>query len=249
MTENLPVLQSFQFQQQEIRTTTDKRGEPWFVAKDVCNVLEINNVSQAMTRLEDDEKSTLRNNEGGPEVNIINESGLYTLILRSNKPKAKDFRKWVTSEVLPSIRKTGKYEAHDNGFQSPRSMSEALKLAYEQALKIEEQEKAIETAAPKVNAFDTFMNAKGSQTIAEVAKALGKKMNTGPNRLFKTLREKGILMRNNLPKQEYIDCGYFEVIEKAFRKGNDPMMYAQTRVTPKGVDFISRAINGAVVSA
>lgn len=89
-------------------------GEPWFVLADVCRVLEIGNPSQAAKRLDDDEQDTLTNDEGiaAPQVQsltIINESGLYTLIMRSRKPEAKRFRKWVTAEVLPSIRKTGSY--------------------------------------------------------------------------------------------------------------------------------------------
>lgn len=92
----------------------ERDGQIWFVAADVCKALEINNPSQALTRLDSDEKTTLTNNEGragqgAQNYNIINESGLYSLILRSRKIEAKQFKKWVTSEVLPSIRKTGGY--------------------------------------------------------------------------------------------------------------------------------------------
>ena len=92
----------------------ERDGQIWFVAADVCKALEINNPSQALTRLDSDEKTTLTNNEGragqgAQNYNIINESGLYSLILRSRKTEAKQFKKWVTSEVLPSIRKTGGY--------------------------------------------------------------------------------------------------------------------------------------------
>lgn len=94
----------------------ERDGQIWFVAADVCKALEINNPSQALTRLDSDEKTTLTNNEGragqgAQNYNIINESGLYSLILRSRKTEAKQFKKWVTSEVLPSIRKTGGYMA------------------------------------------------------------------------------------------------------------------------------------------
>lgn len=106
-------LKVFDFEQKSVRVVM-REGEPWWVAKDVCDVLEIGNPTEAIRPLDDDEKSTLRISEGdgghgGPERNIINESGLYTLIMRSNKPEAKRFRKWVTSEVLPTIRKTGSY--------------------------------------------------------------------------------------------------------------------------------------------
>ncbi len=87
----------------------DEEGEPWFVAKDVCEILGLTNPTEAIRSIDPEDKSTLRISEGGPEVNIINESGLYTLIMRSNKPEAKQFKRWVTSEVLPSIRKHGAY--------------------------------------------------------------------------------------------------------------------------------------------
>lgn len=102
---------SFNFNDISFRVIT-KDSEPWFIVSDICAVLEINNPSQAISYLDDDEKNTLiinEGNRGNPEKAIINESGLYSLILRSRKPEAKRFKKWVTSEVLPSIRKTGSY--------------------------------------------------------------------------------------------------------------------------------------------
>lgn len=91
----------------------DKGGEPWFVAVDVCRALDIGNPTQALTRLDDDEV-TLISNEGGREVNFINEPGLYSLVLGSRKPEAKAFKRWITHEVIPSIRKTGTYSASGN---------------------------------------------------------------------------------------------------------------------------------------
>ena len=93
----------------------DKDGEPWFVAKDVCDCLEIGNTTESLRGLDDDEKITLSNPEGNPragiplELNVISKSGLYSLILRSRKPEAKTFKRWIVREVLPSIRKTGGY--------------------------------------------------------------------------------------------------------------------------------------------
>lgn len=99
----------FNFQSLAVRTTTIA-GEPWFVAADVCKVLEIQNVTQAMGRLDEDERAMLNIGRQG-EATVLNESGLYSLILGSRKPEAKTFKKWVTSEVLPSIRKTGLFAA------------------------------------------------------------------------------------------------------------------------------------------
>lgn len=100
----------FTFESKEIRIIPDESGNPWWVAKDVCDVLNIANPTQAVQQLDDDERA-MKNIGRQGDVNIINESGLYTLIIRSNKPEAKKFRKWITSEVLPAIRKTGSYAA------------------------------------------------------------------------------------------------------------------------------------------
>ena len=107
----------YDFDGTPVRTIT-RDAEPWFVLADVCRVLEISNPSQAATRLDDDEKYTLTQNEGivGPQVQsltVISEPGLYRLLMRSDKPQAKPFQKWVNAEVLPSIRKTGRYGAFD----------------------------------------------------------------------------------------------------------------------------------------
>ena len=108
------ALQVFNFEKRDVRVVM-KGSEPWWVAKDVCEVLELSNPSEALKGLDDDERGSLRISEGtspaggNPNMNIISESGLYTLIMRSNKPEAKRFRKWVTSEVLPALRKTGSY--------------------------------------------------------------------------------------------------------------------------------------------
>jgi prophage antirepressor-like protein len=109
-TGGLPV--EFKFENHTVRTIS-KHDEIWFVAADVCAVLEINNPRQAISRLDNDEKGVISNDtNGGPQdLNAINESGLYSLIFTSRKPESKKFRKWVTNEVLPAIRKTGRYEA------------------------------------------------------------------------------------------------------------------------------------------
>ncbi|MDD2388503.1 MAG: BRO family protein [Desulfobacterales bacterium] len=100
----------FNYNSKEVRVIKDESGNPWWVAKDVCDVLDIKNATQAISILDDDERSMQNIGRQG-EANIINESGLYALIIRSNKPQSKPFRKWVTSEVLTSIRKTGSYKA------------------------------------------------------------------------------------------------------------------------------------------
>ena len=99
----------FQYESEEIRVIQDEKSDPWWVASDVCNVLGLSNSREAISVLDDDEKSTVRISDGGPERNIINEAGLYSLIIRSNKPEAKKFKRWITHEVIPQIRKQGFY--------------------------------------------------------------------------------------------------------------------------------------------
>lgn len=128
----------------EIRTIV-KDGEVWFVGKDVAEALGISNSRDAISRLDDDEKADVVLTDGSQNRNfsIINESGLYSLVLSSRKPEAKKFKKWITSEVLPSIRKTGSY----NAIQVPTTFREALLLAAEQQLIIEQQQIQLNTNA------------------------------------------------------------------------------------------------------
>ena len=102
----------FQYESNEVRVIQDENGEPWWIAKDVCGLLDLQNVAMAVQSLDDDEKltSTVFISGQNREVWLVNEAGLYTLIIRSNKPEARKFKRWITHEVLPSIRKSGKYD-------------------------------------------------------------------------------------------------------------------------------------------
>lgn len=119
----------FNFNQNEVRTIVKEDGEIWFVLSDVCNVLEIGNVSMAASRL-DAEEITLSTIEGSHRpTNLVNESGLYSLVLTSRKPEAKQFKKWVTSDVLPSIRKNGGYISGQENDDPEIIMAKALQVA------------------------------------------------------------------------------------------------------------------------
>ena len=128
-------LQVFSYKEQKVRTTIID-GEVWFVAKDVCDVLELTNPTEALKALDEDEKNTLRiseGNRGNPEMNIINEPGLYALILRSNKPEAKAFSRWVRHEVLLTINKTGSFSLNGDKPSLPSSVIEGAKAIFETA--------------------------------------------------------------------------------------------------------------------
>lgn len=224
----------------EIRTagTSD---EPLFCLADVCKVLELGNPSQVKTRLDDGVISnevitdTLGRQQ---EMLFVNEDGLYDVILDSRKPQAKAFRKWITSEVLPSIRKTGNYSLMD---KVPHSFAEALRLAAEQQEKIETQQKLIEVQKPKAEFYDDVVESKDAMSMDRVAKTLN--MGIGRNKLFELLRSKKILMNNNTPYQRYVDSGWFRCIETKFTKPNgDICINVKTVVLQKGVDAIRRLI-------
>lgn len=222
-------LQVFNYGSAEVRTVMVD-GEPWWVAKDVCDILEHTNPSVAIDMLDADERCKKSLGRQG-DAWVVSEPGLYQLIMRSNKPQAKPFQRWVTHEVLPQIRKTGAY-----GHMVPKTFREALLLAAEQQLVIEQQKAQLEIAAPKTHVYDCFIAAENTQTVSQVAKLFG----TGQKRMFKKLRELGILMPNNTPYQEYIDRGYFVVKERPIVMGDRVHNHMQTFVTAKGIDWLER---------
>ena len=248
--------QVFNYEGAEIRTIV-KNEEVWFVASDVCKILDLNTSLAVNGRdrkdkdgnvyrdggLDDDEKDiAIVNTLGGPqEMLIVNEAGLYSLIWKSRKPEAKAFKRWVTHEVLPTIRKTGGYVSNDDLFVQTYLpfADDQTKMLFKGVLEtVRKQNEQIAAMKPKAEAHDRFISGENLQTMAQVAKALG----TGRNRLFKFLREQKILMSNNMPYQQYIDRGYFEVKETPKELGGRQINFTQTYVTAKGVDFIFRLL-------
>lgn len=178
-------------------------GEIWFVAKDVCDALEIKNSRDALTRLDADEKNTvvLIDGIGNPNKSVVNEYGLYTLVLSSRKPEAKTFKRWVTHDVLPSIRKTGQYS------NLPQDYLSALKalVASEEAKQKAELELAI--AQPKANYTDNVLSSEGYMTATQIAKDYGKSAKW----LNKLLHVEGIQYKSGnqwLLYAKYADKGY-----------------------------------------
>lgn len=155
----------------QIRTVTIN-NEPWFVAKDVCEVLEHSNTTMAMQMLEDDERTKLSLGRAGA-TNVVNESGLYTLIIKSNKPSAKKFRKWITSEVLPSIRKTGTYSV-------PQTTAGQIQLLAQGHMELEQQ---IEDVKQDLQEFkqDMPLLAVECEKITRAVKAKGVEVLGGKN--------------------------------------------------------------------
>jgi anti-repressor protein len=214
-------------------------GEPWFVAKDVCDILEIENPRDAMARLEPDERGVvLTDTLGGPQsMNAVPESGLYSLILGSRKPEARQFKRWVTHEVLPTIRKTGAYLPD---FSNPAIAARAWADEYEGKLLAQAKVKELE---PKAAFFDAVADSKTAIAMGDVAKVLAVP-GIGRNKLFEILRDKRILQRDNVPYQEYVDRGYFRVIEQKYQVDGEPRISIRTLVYQKGLDYIRKLVAG-----
>lgn len=242
-------LQIFNYNARQVRTVV-LDGEPHFVAADVCGVLDQPNVSQVVARLEDDEKGihNLDTPGGRQDLLVVSESGLYSLILGSRKPEAKMFKRWVIHEVLPAIRKTGRYELPV--FSDPDE--QALILAQEVTRLIAEkrqlqavnaqQSYTLAVAEPKVQAFDQFLTAENWLTMNEAAKSLA----WGRNRLFEELRNRRILIRgSNLPYQQYLDAGYFRVRQVVIDMGDRLETRPQTLVSPRGLEWLRRVLSSS----
>lgn len=232
-------IKTFDYNGKSVRTV-QKGGEPWWVLKDVCEVLGLSSPHKVFERLDEDEKgrNQIPTLGGDQEMAIINESGLYNVILRSDKPEAKPFRKWVTSEVLPSIRKNGGYIANQENLTPEQIVANALIVAQNIIL---QKDKQIAQMQPKADFFDAVADSKTAISMNEVSKVLGIK-GYGRNNLFEFLRNNGILDRWNVPYQRYIDSGWFRVIEQKYTKNGEPFVSTKTLVYQKGIDAIRKKI-------
>lgn len=240
----LQIFNNAQFGQ--VRTFM-KKGEPWFVGKDVASILGYSNPLKAIREHVDEEDKGMNETvtPGGIQnLIVINESGLYSLILRSKLPEAKEFKRWVTHEILPSIRKTGAYGAY-----VPQSLPEALR-AYADEVEAHNKSKVLlEVQKPKVLFADAVSSSHSSILIGDLAKLL--KQNgypTGQKRLFKQLRQEGYLIKSgssrNMPTQRAMDMELFEVKERTIANPDGSIRTTcTTKVTGKGqIYFINRFV-------
>lgn len=227
--------------------TIVQNNEPWFVAKDVCDCLEIKNSRQALARLDSDEKADVSFSDTSSNgvvqsrnFSTVNEYGLYSLILRSNKPEAKQFKKWITHEVIPSIRKYGGYVAGQENMTPEQFLSKALLYADS---KMKDMQAKIEEMQPKAIFADAVSESKGSIQIASLAKLLCQNgIDIGRNRLFEWLRDNNYLCSHgdnrNLPTQSAMDLGLFRVKEVQYiDEFGIGRIGLTTMVTPKGQGY------------
>ena len=219
--------------------TIEREEEVWFVGKDVAAALGYERPTKAVQDHVDDEdkdeipiQDSIGRSQNTP---IINESGLYSLVLSSKLPTAKQFKRWITKEVIPSIRKTGGY------FATPKTYVEALRALADAEEEKERLALENEEMKPKADFYDDVTGSSDTIEIGEVAKVLN--CGIGRNKLFDFLRKEKVLMKNNIPKQHFVDEGYFRVIETKYTKPNgDVSINLKTVVYQKGVDYIRKLL-------
>lgn len=239
-----------------IRVMRGEDGEPWFVAKDVCDALGIatNHVRES---LDEDEISNLRTTEIGPEFGgkaplIVSEAGLYSLILKSRKPEAKRFKRWVTHDVLPAIRRDGGYMVACDGETPQETMARALLIAQETIDRkdstIAAQQDTIRKLAPKAAFYDAVGDSDGKMSVADFSKALRQAgIHMGQNRLFTWFRENGYMgkrgVHRNRPTQKTIEQGLFYLHDNTFVDHDGKVFTSFTpMITPKGATFFFKRI-------
>ena len=234
-------LQLFNFENHEVRSLLIN-SEPWFIGKDVAETLGYTDTNQAIRKHVDDEDKLSRRFDGsgqGREMVIINESGLYCLVLSSKLPSAKKFKRWVTSEVLPALRKTGQYQVKELSGQE--LMAKAL---IEAQSFLAAKDKQIQEMKPKVVFADAVATSHTSILVGELAKILKQNgIDMGQKRLFAWLREKGYLIKRqgtdyNMPTQKAMDLGLFEIKEGSYVNGSGVNITTKTpKVTGKGQQY------------
>jgi anti-repressor protein len=235
-----------------LRVVKDEGGEPWFVARDVCAALGLSNVGQAIIGLDRDEKNSISiddGNRGNPKKAIVSEAGLYSLIMRSRKPEAKAFKRWVTHEVLPSIRKDGGYMVAREDESDEQVMARALLIA-DKALKA--RDARIAELEPKARFADAVAASDGTCLVGELAKMLRQNgVDVGQNRLFAKLRDDGFLgkvgQNRNVPTQRAMDMGLFRIKETAVTHSDGHTTITRTpKVTGKGQTYFMARYAGGI---
>lgn len=242
-------LQLFAFEGHEVRTLKIN-DEPYFVGKDVANILGYSNTRKALqdhVDLEDKKDGvTIRDSIGrNQKPTVINESGLYSLILSSKMPNAKRFKHWVTSEVLPTIRKHGAYMTDEKAFDVVNNKDGLASLLQQAADQLRQKDIQIEEMKPKAMLADAITASETSILVGEMAKILKKNgVNTGQNRFFKWLRENGYLIKRkgtdyNMPTQKSMNLKLFEIKERTIVDGNSTRIVKTPKITGNGQQYFT----------
>lgn len=255
---NSQSLVPFEYGGIEIRTVMID-GEPWFVARDVCDVLGLKDVSMALSRLDEADTSQAGIRSGGQsrQVRTINESGLYDMVIRSDKPEAKPFRRWITSEVLPTIRQTGSYGTTpalpDNRALALMVIAEADRADQAERARLAAEEEfgvlmtVAKELAPAATAWERLAEAQGDYSVNDAAKILKRDggIDTGQKRLFQWLRANKWINVDNTPYQRHVENGRLRLKAGSWTNEGTGDSYAtsQVRVTFKGLEDLRAAMS------
>lgn len=252
-------LQVFSYEGNEVRTVQKDDGT-WWVLKDVCDILELTSPHKVAERLDNDEKgrSLIPTLGGNQELTVVSESGLYNVILRSDKPEAKKFKRWVTHEVLPTIRRHGAYVTPaklEELMNDPDSWIKVLTALKEERTAKEQLQLQATENKPKVIFADAVSVSDGTILIGELAKILkGNGIEIGQNRLFEKLRQDGYLIKRkgtdyNAPTQKAMELGLFRVKETAITHSDGHVTISKTtKVTGKGQQYFINLFLGKGVN-
>ena len=233
-------LTQFVYGDQQVRVV-ERDGMPWFVATDLARVLEYRDSANLVRGLdEEDARTHIVSTSAGPrEALVVSEGGLYTILVRARTERARPFRRWVTHEVLPQIRKTGEYTSQP---QVPQSLPEALRAYAREVEAREAMEAYAKELEPKGEAYDAFLSGDGTYSIGNVAKMHG----LSQNRLFALMRSAGVMIAKgamrNTPYQRYMHHFAVKAYDFTRTDGTVGTSYT-TRVQPSGVDFLRRKLS------
>lgn len=247
MTNEIKIFESPEFGR--IRTVSDERGEPWFCLADVCKVLGLKQNGVVM-RLEKGVISTepLSTRGGTQMANFVSEDGLYDVILDSRKPSARAFRKWVTSEVLPQIRRTGGYIPLEEQDDEKTILAKAVRILNrtleQKDVLLRRKEELLEEQRPKVEFADALTTGDGCILMSEMAKLLTRNgYPTGRTRLFRWMREHGyIFKRSTEPIQMWVERGIFAQSVTVIKTNHGSEERVTTKVTGKGQEYFLRLL-------
>lgn len=259
-------LQLFKFENKDVRTLQID-GEPWFVGKDIAQILDYTNPSKAIRdHIADEDKLMgvqnvtpyLVDRQGRKQYpTLINESGLYSLILSSKLPSAKEFKHWITSEVLPQIRKTGKYAPKPLSreellakavLEADMMIKEQKELIEQKTKELEEKNNKLEEQKPKVIFAESVVASDSAILVRELAHLIKQNgFEIGEKRLYAWMRERGFICKGSCePTQRALELGLFEIIVRTVQRGDkSPLETRTTKVTGKGqVYFINKFCSG-----
>lgn len=234
----------FDFHGSKVRVVTID-GEPRFVAVDVCMVLGLNNPRSSLALLDADEKDVhVVDTPGGPQqMTVVDESGLYSLVLRSRKPEAREFKRWITREVLPAIRRTGSY-----GTVRELSRRELAEYWAKAEAELEAAKEWVAELAPAANSWNHLADASGDYSMREAAQILDRdpSIRTGQNRLSKTLKNLGWTDHSGQPYQRHVDNGRLAVRTRPYTHPTtgEEMLTTQLRITAKGLHALHKELGG-----